>query len=230
MKEMKNPNIVNFLDRWALSWHRNIWAAPTGDVTASAHLCSYLVGDELFVVMEYLAGGSLPDVVTETCMDEAQIAAVCREVRLGLERGLQKAKRCLQICDLLGILTNLLFLLGEQVLQALEFLHANQVIHRDIKSDNVLLGMDGSVKLSKTPTHWDVCLDSTVLPYFLMFRMDKQRVLLSSQLTSASAPRSPQSRANAAPWWARPTGWLLRWWPGRRMGPKWTSGPLASWR
>ncbi|XP_067170639.1 serine/threonine-protein kinase PAK 4 isoform X5 [Apteryx mantelli] len=74
---------------------------------------SYLVADELWVVMEFLEGGALTDIVTHTRMNEEQIAAVCLAV-----------------------------------LKALSVLHAQGVIHRDIKSDSILLTHDGRVKLS----------------------------------------------------------------------------------
>lgn len=88
MRENQQANIVNYVD-------------------------SFLTDEELWVVMEYLAGGSLTDVVTETILNEAQIAAICKEC-----------------------------------LKALEFLHSKSVIHRDIKSDNILLGMNGAVKIT----------------------------------------------------------------------------------
>jgi p21-activated kinase 1 len=55
MRESNHRNIVNFMD-------------------------SYLVGGDLWVVMEFMEGGSLTDVVTYNMMTEGQIAAVCREV------------------------------------------------------------------------------------------------------------------------------------------------------
>ncbi|XP_058681830.1 serine/threonine-protein kinase PAK 1-like [Poecile atricapillus] len=88
MESNRSPSVVNYLD-------------------------SYLVHEELWLVMEYMDGGTLSDVISKTYMSEGEIAAVSREC-----------------------------------LQGLDFLHSNHVIHRDVKSCNVLLRTDGSVKLA----------------------------------------------------------------------------------
>ncbi|CAN8179609.1 unnamed protein product [Coccothraustes coccothraustes] len=77
------------------------------------YLASYLLGEELWLVMEYMDGGTLNDVINECDMFEGEIAAISREC-----------------------------------LQRLDFLHSNHVIHRDVKSCNILLRTDGSVKLA----------------------------------------------------------------------------------
>ncbi|XP_051816750.1 serine/threonine-protein kinase PAK 6-like [Acanthochromis polyacanthus] len=74
---------------------------------------SALVEEELWVIMEYLQGGALTHIVSETRLNEEQIATVC-----------------------------------EGVLKALTYLHSQGVIHRDIKSDSILLTLDGRIKLS----------------------------------------------------------------------------------
>lgn len=88
MKDSQHRNIVNYID-------------------------SFLFKGDLWVVMEYMEGGSLTDVVTSNMMSEGQIAAISRET-----------------------------------LEGLKHLHSKGVIHRDIKSDNILLALNGEVKLT----------------------------------------------------------------------------------
>ncbi|KAJ7442186.1 Pkinase-domain-containing protein [Mycena galericulata] len=89
MKEAQHPNIVNFLE-------------------------SYLVrSNELWVVMEYMEGGALNDIIDNNTFEEDQISSICFETCKGLGH-----------------------------------LHSQSIIHRDIKSDNVLLDGQGRVKIT----------------------------------------------------------------------------------
>lgn len=42
---------------------------------------SYLVGDKLWIIMEYMDGGPLSSVIKEVCLAEGEVAAICQEVR-----------------------------------------------------------------------------------------------------------------------------------------------------
>ncbi|KAJ7802669.1 Pkinase-domain-containing protein [Mycena olivaceomarginata] len=89
MRESQHPNIVHFLE-------------------------SYLVNSsELWIVMEYMDGGALSDILENNTMKEDQISRVCFETCKGVEH-----------------------------------LHSKNIIHRDIKSDNILLDALGRVKIT----------------------------------------------------------------------------------
>ncbi|CAN6620195.1 serine/threonine-protein kinase Cla4p [Trichomonascus vanleenenianus] len=89
MKESQHANIVNYLD-------------------------AYLRGSsDLWVVMEYMEGGPLTDVIDNNQLTEEQISTICFETCKGLQH-----------------------------------LHHKNIIHRDIKSDNMLLDSQGHVKIT----------------------------------------------------------------------------------
>ncbi|KAI0013708.1 Pkinase-domain-containing protein [Xylariaceae sp. FL0662B] len=91
MKDSKHRNIVNFLDAFLRNNNTELW-----------------------VVMEYMEGGALTDVIDNNpVITEEQISTICLETCRGLQH-----------------------------------LHSQNIIHRDIKSDNVLLDARGNVKIT----------------------------------------------------------------------------------
>ncbi|KAJ3272571.1 Protein kinase [Terramyces sp. JEL0728] len=88
MKDSNHPNIVNYRD-------------------------SFLVRNDLLVVMELMEGGPLTDAIEKNKLNETQIATITLESLKGLQH-----------------------------------LHQRNIIHRDIKSDNVLLNARGHVKIT----------------------------------------------------------------------------------
>ncbi|KAF4581857.1 STE/STE20/PAKA protein kinase [Ophiocordyceps camponoti-floridani] len=91
MKDSRHRNIVNFLDAFLRNNNAELW-----------------------VVMEYMEGGALTDVIDNNpSISEEQISTICHETCCGLQH-----------------------------------LHSQSIIHRDIKSDNVLLDARGNVKIT----------------------------------------------------------------------------------
>eukprot|EP01105_Mastigella_eilhardi_P027434 TRINITY_DN845_c3_g1_i1.p1 TRINITY_DN845_c3_g1~~TRINITY_DN845_c3_g1_i1.p1 ORF type:complete len:442 (+),score=103.58 TRINITY_DN845_c3_g1_i1:56-1327(+) len=91
LRTCRHPNIVEFID-------------------------AYMQEQSLWVVMEYMQGGCLTEVLDQF-----------EHVRLD---------------------TNQIAYVLQCVLRALDYLHGLHRIHRDIKSDNILLSLDGAVKLA----------------------------------------------------------------------------------
>ncbi|KAJ5191857.1 uncharacterized protein N7498_010842 [Penicillium cinerascens] len=87
--------------------------ATCASAYVTQYKASFLKGHKLWIVMEFLGGGSCLDLLKPGVFNEAHVAIVCREL-----------------------------------LQGLEYLHAEGKIHRDVKAANVLLSHTGKVKLA----------------------------------------------------------------------------------
>ncbi|KAF7326895.1 Non-specific serine/threonine protein kinase [Mycena venus] len=94
MKESQHPNVVAFLE-------------------------SYLADNaQVWIVMEYMNGGTLTDVIENNTLQEEQISGICFEITKGLGH-----------------------------------LHSLNIIHRDIRSANILLDAQGKAKI----TNFSLC-------------------------------------------------------------------------
>lgn len=78
------------------------------------YYASYVVGNNLWIIMEYLEGGSLLDII----------------------------KECGPLCE------DFVAFIMQELLSALQYLHAERKIHRDVKAGNLLVSSDGSLKLA----------------------------------------------------------------------------------
>jgi hypothetical protein len=84
------------------------------------YMCSYIVDDDIWVVTEYMEGGTLTEAIRGYDFEEKHIAYVAKEM-----------------------------------LKGIKYLHSNGLVHRDLKSANIMMTTEGDVKL----IDFGLCLD-----------------------------------------------------------------------
>ena len=118
-----------------------------------------------------------------------------------------------------------------ELVRGLAFMHRNHKLHRDIKSDNILVGFNGDVKIADFGFAASLTLE--VSP----------AAQLASPALHASVPNCracarvcacvcvcshPRSKISARAWWVRRTGWRRSSFEATTTTPRWTCGLWAS--
>jgi len=76
------------------------------------YICSFRLKDEMWIVMEFLEGGTLEQALNNAQFSEVQVAYIVKEI-----------------------------------LSALVFMHSRKWAHRDLKSSNIMMSVNGYVKV-----------------------------------------------------------------------------------
>eukprot|EP01095_Lingulamoeba_sp_RSL-Kostka_P013076 TRINITY_DN5311_c0_g2_i1.p1 TRINITY_DN5311_c0_g2~~TRINITY_DN5311_c0_g2_i1.p1 ORF type:complete len:262 (+),score=63.81 TRINITY_DN5311_c0_g2_i1:1-786(+) len=97
---------------------------------------SFLLEDEVWIVMEHLNGGTLNEVIKLISLSEKQMAYIATEI-----------------------------------LRGIQFLHEQNVVHRDLKSHNIMLSVEGDAKIVDFGLAFDLCIGGKSLmcgsPYWM---------------------------------------------------------------
>lgn len=99
------------------------------------------------VVAEYLRGGTLKSYLYKNRREKIPYKTVV-QLALDLARGFGLVHHFVRFCYLLWFLTLLILVLLLFSFCSLSYLHSKRIVHRDVKTENMLLGSQRTLKVT----------------------------------------------------------------------------------